>query len=189
MKKILIGVLLLTIGLSWGGGRSVWANETKEDVNDPKLQERARKMEGKQNELEQNADTKLEEIQERRVKIITKYAERLTERFALYNARIEKLIGKLEKRIKKLEDSGRDMSEAKGKLREVMTIFEEAKQAGKEAITQLQEINPQDYDNQKALVMKVKELTSQAREQYRLTIQSMKEIVELIKGQLQGKTE
>ncbi len=138
------------------------------------------KAEKKEKFLEKKENLK-EKLQQKRSDVAARHGERLSRRFAVYTKRLTSLADKIEARMTKLFNKGKDTSSVSAKLSEARSAIANAQSYGDQAVAKFNSIDPDTYDTQREIALAAKDLANQARNQYKQALFFLKEAVMLMK--------
>jgi hypothetical protein len=109
------------------------------------------------------------------------HADRIERRFGFYKERSAKLLAKIETRIEKIKATGADTSKAEAKFDEAKAKLAEANRLANEAVKAFRNTNATTPQEQTAQIKTARELAFKARDAYKATSDTMKEVVALLK--------
>ncbi len=150
--------------------------ERKEELNTARDTFKQERTESRENFKEKVQETR----QNFRDSISEKHADRLEKRFQAYYLRLSQLIEKLQARMNELKADGKDVTAAQTKLDEAKTSLQKAKELADQSVEGFNTINPEEYQAQRTQALKSRDLANQARQQFKLVLTQLKEVIRLL---------
>jgi ABC-type amino acid transport substrate-binding protein len=180
MKTKLIAVLLTTAMFVPAG--SAYALTPLQEA---KVQAQDRRAEIKNQIQERREDLKATVSGMRqafRSDVAKLHADRLNNRFGFYNRRLTTVIEKIQGRIDKTKEEGKDVTAAQAKLDEAKAKLAESNKYAMDAVAKFRSIEPTKYNEQKSVALEARDLAEKGREAFVATVKLLRECVELLKA-------
>lgn len=154
------------------------------------LKEAREQMQERREEIREQIKDKREDLkatvsakrQEFRSEVAAMHANRLDNRFGFYHRRLNTVIEKMQTRINKLKENGKDVTAAQTKLDEAKAKLAEANKYSMDSIAKFRSIDPAKYAEQKAIALEARDLAAKGREAFVATTKLLKECLELLKA-------
>lgn len=132
-------------------------------------------------ELIKRREEAKEKIDEKKDNLAKLHAERLSNRFGFYTKRLATVVEKIEERIEKMKDDGKDTSAAEAKLTEAKTKLTLANDLSKEAIAMFAAIDTSKYEEEREKAQEARNKAMQARQTFVEAVKLLRETVKILK--------
>ncbi len=158
----------------------------------PRDQEQTQESESEEYkiQIQQQTQETQDQAEQQRQQVKNRFVERiglqLERRYEFYYQRLSKLADKLEALIANLEEQGNDLTEAKKQLGAAHTTLEQANATGLEAVDEFDQVDPENYQEQRNLALAARDVALEARNFFQESLSLLKDVVSLIRQEIQA---